>query len=240
MSNSADAFKLLMETQNKSTPLVKRKPQRLSFRDNLRAYIEHPQAHNNVLYYDEDFVFIRDKYPKSKMHLLLMPRDPSVTLVHPLEILGKHRPLVDKLNFMVFQKLPDLIMKEARNSLFPDSDLSSRVPSKSLWDFIKLGFHAGPSMNNLHLHVMTRDHVSPSIKHNAHYISFNSPFFVNIDTPVSQLPVRGSLSYLFQQDVCCYRCDESFGRQFSKLKGHLSEELESWLQETLEREALHT
>ncbi|EPX73587.1 aprataxin [Schizosaccharomyces octosporus yFS286] len=240
MSNSADAFKLLMSTHRNTTPLVKRKPQRLSFRDNLRVYIEHPQAHNNVLYYDDDFVFIRDKYPKSKMHLLLMPRNSSLTLVHPLEILAKHRSLIDQLRFMVFNKLSDIIMKEARNSLFSDPELSSKVPSRTLWDFIKLGFHAGPSMNNLHLHVMTRDHVSPSIKNNAHYISFNSPFFVNIDTPVSQLPVRGSLSYLFQQDVRCYRCQESFGRQFSRLKGHLSKELDVWLQEILEREALHT
>ncbi|EPY51229.1 aprataxin [Schizosaccharomyces cryophilus OY26] len=239
MSNSADAFKILTSSQKNDKPFVKRNPQRLSFRDNLRVYIEHPQAHSNVLYYDEDFVFIRDKYPKSKMHLLLMPRDPSLTLVHPLEILAKHRELVEKLVSMVFRKLPDLIMREARNSLFSNSDLSSKVSSKTLWDFIKIGFHAGPSMNNLHLHVMTRDHVSPSLKHNAHYISFNSPFFVNIDTPIAHLPVRGSLSYLFQQDVCCYRCGKSFGRQFSKLKVHLSEELDSWVQDTLASEALH-
>lgn len=206
---------------------IPKKYRKQSFRDNLKVYIESPESYKNVIYYDDDVVLVRDMFPKSKMHLLLMTRDPHLTHVHPLEIMMKHRSLVEKLVSYVQGDLSGLIFDEARNCL------SQQLTNEALCNYIKVGFHAGPSMNNLHLHIMTLDHVSPSLKNSAHYISFTSPFFVKIDTPTSNLPTRGTLTSLFQEDLKCWRCGETFGRHFTKLKAHLQEEYDDWLDKSV-------
>jgi len=46
------------------------------------------------------------------------------------------------------------------------------------WEDFKVGFHAEPSMQRLHLHVISRDFVSPSLKTKKHWNSFNTDLFV--------------------------------------------------------------
>lgn len=48
---------------------------------------------------------------------------------------------------------------------------------QSLDDF-KIGYHAEPSMQQLHLHVISTDFNSPSLKTKKHWNSFNTKFFV--------------------------------------------------------------
>lgn len=45
--------------------------------DHLLPYIEHPEDHDCVVKYDDEWVLIRDKFPKSVVHLLLLCRDPA-------------------------------------------------------------------------------------------------------------------------------------------------------------------
>lgn len=43
-------------------------------------------------------------------------------------------------------------------------------------DEFKIGFHAQPSMQRVHLHVISRDFHSPCLKTKKHWNSFNTPF----------------------------------------------------------------
>ena len=57
-------------------------------RDGLGAYIAHPTSFpspQRVLYYNEKFVCIHDMFPKSQIHLLLLPRALEYTNVHPFD-----------------------------------------------------------------------------------------------------------------------------------------------------------
>lgn len=49
---------------------------------------------------------------------------------------------------------------------------------------IKKGFHAVPSLDNVHLHVITNDFVSDRLKNKKHYNSFTTDFFVLFDDVV--------------------------------------------------------
>lgn len=93
------------------------------------------------------------------------------------------------------------------------------------------GVHAVPSMNHLHVHVLSPDHRSECVRHRKHYNSFSTPFLV----PVSAFPLAvddprrhpGREGYL-ERDLVCWRCGQGFGRGFKALKEHLEGEFERW------------
>merc|ERR1712176_1581136 len=43
---------------------------------------------------------------------------------------------------------------------------------------MKCGFHAIPSMNQVHLHLLSDDMDSPNLKNKKHFHSFTSPYFI--------------------------------------------------------------
>ena len=57
-------------------------------RDDLIHYIQHPETQPGVVEYDDDFVVIRDLFPKASIHLLILPRDPQRWHQHPLQALS--------------------------------------------------------------------------------------------------------------------------------------------------------
>lgn len=69
-----------MASKGKSTP--PQKPQKKSFTSNtkfdpksaLGSYIRHPERYNSdtVIYYNDNFVALHDKFPKSTVHCLLL------------------------------------------------------------------------------------------------------------------------------------------------------------------------
>ena len=82
-------------------------------REELGAYIAHPESYPSdvVIYYNSDFVAIYDKYPKSSLHLLLLPRDPYKSRLHPAialedtEFLDKVKPEANKLRSFAAEEL---------------------------------------------------------------------------------------------------------------------------------------
>ena len=96
------------------------------------------------------------------------------------------------------------------------------------------GVHAGPSMNHLHIHVLSVDRESPCLKHRKHYNSFATPFFIPIeDFPLADDDRRrhpGQEGFL-KQDFKCWRCGKNFENKFARLKEHLTEEFKAWREE---------
>jgi aprataxin len=96
-------------------------------------------------------------------------------------------------------------------------------------DDIRVGIHAAPSMNHLHIHVISCDMHSVAMKHAKHYNSFQTEFFVELkDFPIPRSAQIIRQSHI-SDDLVCWRCGENFGRAFAKLKAHLDAEYVKWI-----------
>ncbi|RAO70769.1 uncharacterized protein BHQ10_006781 [Talaromyces amestolkiae] len=233
----------------KSKQTEPQKPKKLTTffqtRDALGLYIERPESYPSsvVIYYNDNFVAIHDMFPKSSLHLLLLPREATKFYQHPfdafedIEFLHKVQEEVKKLRSLAARELQRRygkysLQEKARREAMERDPPPDELPLGRDWEKeIITGIHAHPSMNHLHIHVMSVDRYSDRLKHRKHYNSFSTPFFVPIeDFPLAPDDVRRHPSregYL-NRDFECWRCKKKFGKQFQQLKQHLEEEFEVW------------
>jgi len=233
-----------------SPPAPKRasisKPGSLLGRDGLGVYIAQPEAFpaSRVIFHSADFVAIHDLYPKSSVHCLLLPRSPKHTLEHPFDAFNDAAFLASVK--IEAAKLKHIVATELRRKYGPYSKQDEKregvlngeipwdkeeLPEGRDWEKeVMVGVHAHPSMNHLHVHVLSRDRWSECLKHRKHYNSFNTEFFV----PLEAFPIDGDgkgRGGKLKEDMRCWRCRKVFGNQFARLKEHLAEEFEEWKKE---------
>lgn len=217
-------------------------------RSALNAYIDAPASFptSRVLSYDDDFVVIRDAYPKASVHLLLLPRSGRHTALHPFDafadatFLAAVRDAVAPIVALVASELRRLHGPASRTDATRTAALTAEPPPAALppgRDWTKdvlVGVHAHPSMSSLHVHVLSRDRYSDCLKHRKHYNSFATPFLVPLtDFPLAEDDERrqpGRQGYL-ASELWCWRCGKGFGKWFVRLKEHLKEEYEEWRKE---------
>lgn len=214
-------------------------------RDALGAYISKPESHPSdvVVYHNEDFVVIHDKFPKSSLHLLLLPRDPTKTLLHPFdafkdpEFLAKVQAETHKLGKLAAGELRRRYAKDSAQEQMRQAALATDPPPDELplgrdWEQeIMCGVHAVPSMSHLHVHVISVDRYSGSLKHRKHYNSFSTPFFVPLeDFPLDKDDARWhpTREEYLRRAFVCWRCGKEFGNRFVELKQHLDLEFKEW------------
>lgn len=223
---------------------------RFRSRDGLGVYLVNPASFpsSRVIYHNKDFVAVNDRYPKSSIHTLLLPRSAKHNKLHPFEALGDPDFLSAVQKEVL--KLKALVAKELRRQYGKTSQSDAKrqaildgeaepeggeLPPGRRWeDEVLSGIHAHPSMNHLHVHVLSRDMFSESMKHRKHYNSFNTSFLIDVaDFPLAEDDPRRHPTrqgYL-QKELVCWRCGKSFGEKFKALKEHLAEEFESWKRE---------
>ncbi|GFF22823.1 aprataxin-like protein [Aspergillus udagawae] len=248
-----DAFSELLSPKNKQPKQASHPPsktnikKRFGARDGLGAYIEKPESYpsNVVVYYNADFVVIHDMFPKSTLHLLLLPRDPAKTRLHPFEafedpeFLSKVKAETRKLRTLAAAELRRKYGKDSAQDKERQDALNADPPPDVLphgrdWEKeVMCGIHAHPSMNHLHIHIISVDRYSDRLKHRKHYNSFSTPFFVDIeDFPLAKDDARrhpDREGYL-RRDFKCWRCGKDFGNRFAELKSHLEAEFKGWKQ----------
>ncbi|EGW34317.1 uncharacterized protein SPAPADRAFT_59734, partial [Spathaspora passalidarum NRRL Y-27907] len=155
----------------------------MSFRDAFQPYIDNPGKYKDlVIFHDENVIIIKDMYPKAIRHLLVIPRNTLVSKKHPLDAFNTNYPeftgeeLYESISRYV-EKAKDIIIKDLQEKF--------QVNAQSLTEFrntfINAGVHSIPSLNNLHVHVITQDFHSPKLKNKKHYNSFTTKFFVPFD-----------------------------------------------------------
>ncbi|KAI1776240.1 HIT-like protein [Hypoxylon cercidicola] len=219
-------------------------------RDGLGAYTHDPAAYpaSRVIYHTADFVAINDMYPKSTVHTLLLPRSP-LSRQHPFDAFEDAAFLASVQAETA--KLKRLVAKELRRRYGPCSaqerereavlngetewEEGRELPRGRDWEKeLLVGVHAHPSMNDLHVHVLSPDMISECMRHRKHYNSFNTPFLIDItDFPLAEDDPRrhpGQAGYN-NRDLICWRCGENFGNRFKQLKEHLADEFEEWKKE---------
>lgn len=236
-----------------SSPEPAKKPHNknlFSRRDGLDDYILHPETYSSsrVIYYNDSFVAIHDLYPKSSVHTLLLPRSDHKNM-HPFDafsdpsFLASVLEQVSKLRHIVAKELQRKYGRFSKQDTPREAVLNGEVPLPDNdelpvgrdWEKdVVAGIHAHPSMNHLHVHVLSKDRFSECLKHRKHYNSFATGFFVPIeDFPLSKEDVRrhpGKEGYL-GEDLKCWRCGRNFGNKFARLKEHLAEEFDAWKRE---------
>ena len=216
-------------------------------RDGLGAYTKDPASfpRSVVIYADGDWVVIYDNFPKATVHLLLLPRSPEINSKHPFDALAdpdflasakaeasKWRGFVaSELRRQFGSQSATESTRRAAMEEDPPPDAASLPPGRDWAQEVRSGIHAHPSMNHLHIHVISQDMHSQRMKHRKHYNSFKTPFFIDLDDfPIAVDDVRrhpGKEGYL-QSDLKCWRCGKNFGNAFARLKEHLVEEFEEW------------
>lgn len=222
-------------------------------RAGLGAYIHAPESFpaSRIISYDENFVVANDLFPKSSLHLLLLPRHPEKQLLHPyealqdIEFLSTIQEEVRKLKLLVAKELQrrfskfsskDQEREEAvENTLETGKELDEETlpPGRDWRKEVVAGIHSHPSMSHLHIHILSVDRHNQCMRHRKHYNSFNTPFLVGVDEfPMNQEDMKRRFKERFlQQDLVCWRCGRNFGNKFTRLKEHLEEEFEEWKRE---------
>ncbi|XP_061178460.1 aprataxin-like [Saccostrea echinata] len=156
------------------------------------------------VYKDDKLIIIKDKYPKAKYHFLVMPKEN----IPNLKSLKKEN--IDLLKHM-HEKGKEMAEKS-------DADLKFR-----------LGYHAVPSMSQLHLHVISQDFDSPCLKNKKHWNSFTTEYFVDSEEIIKELEKNGkvvkdvaSSQELLKKDLRCHVCKKEM-KTIPALKTHIKE-----------------
>lgn len=239
-----------------------RNPASFGGRDGLGAYLADPASFppgRSVIFHTPDAVAVRDMFPKATVHCLLLPRCPRRSRMHPFDALAGDDPAFLAEVRAGAARLRDLVAKElqrllgrhsrldaARNAVLDgevepedgvggdgDGSLELALPRGRDWATeVKVGVHAVPSMNHLHVHVLSRDMHSERLKHRKHYNSFTTDFFVPLeDFPLAEDDPRRSQKGWPERPMVCWRCGRDFGNKFKELKEHLDREFEEWKKE---------
>jgi len=143
----------------------------------LKAELECRVFHrNNCL----GTVCIYDAFPKSKIHLLVIPLRRSGLAVDNIKDL-KRKHLKNLKLFHAYGKQVATYLSKSKPSTFP----------------IKLGYHAIPSLNRLHLHIISQDFDSLCLKNKKHWNSFTQTgFFMSPQIIENHLEKEGNLANL--------------------------------------------
>ncbi|XP_037922602.1 aprataxin-like protein isoform X2 [Hermetia illucens] len=149
-------------------------------------------------------VVIRDKYPKARHHFLVLPKSDIPSIYH---VKRKDLSLLYELHLLAVNVIEILGMKT---------------------DDFKIGFHALPSMQRLHLHVISTDFISSCLKTKKHWNSFNTELFLDYEYVRNEIEVNGSLrridkqkaSELSAKELKCNQCNH-VASNMPNLKSHL-------------------
>ncbi|XP_037430719.1 transcription factor bHLH140-like [Triticum dicoccoides] len=203
---SSDAPNQAREEDNKKNGGVTNKTWG-SWAQSLYEVAMHPEKYKNadsILEISDEFVVLKDLYPKAKRHVLVISRTDG------LDSLAD----VKKVHLPLLRSLHSAGLKWAHKFLEEDASLTFR-----------LGYHSVPSMRQLHLHVISQDFNSPSLKNKKHWNSFTSAFFLDSVDVMDDVDQHGSATInpdekLLAMELRCHRC-RSAHPNIPKLKSHI-------------------
>ncbi len=186
-------------------------PQSTSWHGGLQQYLQHAAALKTFIFLETpQWMVIYDGYPKAKVHLLLLPK-PSFLAVSGVTELRREEHLERLARFHV----------AARHIA---TKLQQDIPSLRL----RLGYHSVPSMQPLHLHIISQDFNSPALKTKKHWNSFTTPFFLNAADVEAALREQGRVlvdrvnaEALLKHALRCHGCGAG-QKNMPALKQHLT------------------
>lgn len=153
-----------------------------------------------------DHVVIKDKFPKAEYHFLILPLE---RIQNCASLKSEHVPLL-------------------KNMVQTAWELADKYPKSRF----KLGFHAIPSMSQVHLHVISQDFNSDKLKNKKHWNSFTTDYFINPEIIIDKLKTKGSYvpiskgegDELLKKELLCHICQHK-PKNIPDLKNHLQTHL---------------
>ncbi|KAI4499324.1 hypothetical protein M0802_005584 [Mischocyttarus mexicanus] len=147
-------------------------------------------------------VVIKDKYPKAKFHYLVLPKE-NISTIWKIE-------------------------KSHENLLYHMDDVAEELTKKHPEHKFLIGYHSMPSMQRMHLHVISNDFNSPCLRTKQHWNSFTTPFFMHSKELCKQLKENGELKKIsfttskqyLNTELKCHRCPIK-PKNMAELKKHL-------------------
>ncbi|GES75800.1 transcription factor bHLH140 [Rhizophagus clarus] len=216
-SQKVSAFDILMKSASKPSPKISPESSRRTskvgsgeWNNVLLPYCQKPEAFpkSEVYYYDNEFVIIFDKYPKAKKHLLVIPRKQ-----------------IDNIGELKKQDL-ELVRALKEKGQWVIKKMKHENPKL----LFRMGFHAVPSLRQLHMHVISQDFISPSLKNKKHWNSFTTEFFIDVEGIERILEEQGEVKFnktyyedLLKSPLKCHLCDAKSIKFIPDLKKHLEE-----------------
>lgn len=196
----------------------------------FEVYFRDPANHPNVISCNKDFIIVNDIYPKATIHLLVLPRDPTKRKQHPFDAF-KDSGFLD----MCRKEVPQWGQLAAER--LKDAICTSEAVLHCDWEAeISVGIHSRPSMEDLHIHVISRDLHSKFLWEKTNYTSFTTSFFVGLEEfPLEDREEVCRVGALEAPDLVCWRCHKTF-RSFYVLKEHLEDEFDSWKAELVRQQ----
>lgn len=176
-------------------------------KDVLRGYcardndaVQHYAASNGVqvLHLDRECVVIQDKYPKAAVHFLVLPRESSTqegtssVLRQPGDLRPEHHPLLVHMASVATK----LAKAQGCNTLLHGAPTLPLLPAVSPRQAFRVGFHSKPSLFPLHMHCISMDMSSGSLKNKTHFLSFTSTFMVDTSAIIEVLAAGSSVASL--------------------------------------------
>ncbi|CAM9629150.1 unnamed protein product [Ectocarpus fasciculatus] len=180
-------------------------------------YHTNEQIQSEVFYMDEDIMVTYDGFPKGNFHLLVVPRETFLNVTGPSALRKEHLPKLRRLHAMGAALAKALSLQAKVREL---SHPSAKV--------IRCGYHAMPSQEPLHLHVVSMDLDGTGLKRKTHWNSFTTDLFLEATRVEKRLEERGSLGLdmprfreLEHVKLRCFRCpDGPEFRDLESLKAH--------------------
>ncbi|KNE70276.1 hypothetical protein AMAG_14423 [Allomyces macrogynus ATCC 38327] len=214
---------------SRKSPLAATKPAAMtsarsgSWTDALLPYLERPAsfAATHVHSYSADHVVIFDQFPKSKVHLLVMPRmrvGPRGKYLASVEDLDPD----NKAHVQVVEQLTTVCaaVEQEMRTTYPQLEF-------------RVGVHAVPSMRHLHVHVVSQDFISDRLKTKQHWNSFTSEFFVPWERVKATLAAgqrvkidKAAAEAMLKRPLACHKCSKT-ARTMPELKKHLETHAQS-------------
>ncbi|KAH7429064.1 hypothetical protein KP509_09G029000 [Ceratopteris richardii] len=172
----------------------------------LRNIALHPEHYQNMtLKVTDQAVVINDKFPKARKHLLVLSRMDGLDSIKDLR--SSHLALLYHMQSLGMEFV-QAFLKEDISLVF------------------RMGYHLDPSMRQLHMHIMSQDFDSPSLKNKKHWNSFTSTFFRDSKGVIEEIEKMGRVqpvddeSSLLTMELRCHRC-RSVQPNIPRLKKHI-------------------
>eukprot|EP00056_Hartaetosiga_gracilis_P007717 m.111517 g.111517 ORF g.111517 m.111517 type:complete len:497 (-) comp12764_c8_seq3:1600-3090(-) len=181
---------------------------RMNWANALIDIVEHPERHTQeIVHKDENVIIINDKYPKARYHFLVMP---TVVIEDIYHLTPDHLHIIKELQISA--------MKFGQKLMENKKDITFRT-----------GFHAIPSMRQLHLHLISQDFDSVCLKNKKHWNSFNTEYFVSPKKIHHMLRKYKKVHFdetkyreVLKRPLQCHLCKETH-RTIPSLKQHLAD-----------------